>query len=98
MGTMRPDGGDLKRLTRSPGNDAHCAWSSDGKWIAFASARGGFRDEALLHPHNTQPDGEIYVMRADGSDARRLTENQFEEATLAWKPLGTARDGSMLGR
>ena len=96
--SIRPDGGDLKRLTRSPGNDAHCAWSPDGKWIAFASARGGFRDEALLHPHNTQPDGEIYVMRADGSDVRELTDNQFEEATPAWKPSKTARAGSLIGR
>ena len=39
------DGRELKRLTRSPGNDAHAAWSPDGQWIAFASARGGFKDE-----------------------------------------------------
>ena len=43
--TMRPDGSDLKRLTRSPGNDAHATWSFDSEWIAFASARGGFKDE-----------------------------------------------------
>ena len=89
--SIRPDGTELQRLTRSPGNDAHCAWSPDGKRIAFTSARAGFRDEAVLHPHNTQPDGEIYVMRADGSDVRELTENQFEEATLAWRPSRAAR-------
>jgi hypothetical protein len=33
------------------------AWSRDGKWIAFASARGGFADEAMLHPYNAQPNG-----------------------------------------
>jgi hypothetical protein len=43
-------------------------------------------DEAVLHPHNTQRDGEIYVMRVDGADLRRLTDNQFEEAIVAWKP------------
>ncbi|MEP6902888.1 MAG: hypothetical protein ABJA66_14135 [Actinomycetota bacterium] len=85
--TIKPDGTDLKRLTNSPGNDAHCAWSPDGKWIAFASARGGFKDESVLHPLNPQPYGDIYVMRADGSDVRRLTDNQFEEATPAWIPF-----------
>jgi TolB protein len=86
--SVRPDGGDLKRLTRSPGNDAHNTWSSDGQWIAFASTRTGFRDESLLHPYNAQPEGEIFVMRADGSDVRKLTENQYEDGTPAWRPAG----------
>ena len=58
------------------GNDAHNTWSPNGKWIVFTSARGGFKDESALHPYNPQPYGDIYVMRADGSDVRRLTDNQ----------------------
>jgi Tol biopolymer transport system component len=85
--SVRPDGTDLSRLTRSHGLDAHLAWSPDGEWIAFASARTGFLDELLLHPDNGQGGGEIFVMRPDGSDVRRLTENQWEDSTLAWKPL-----------
>jgi TolB protein len=87
--SIRADGSDLKRLTRSPGNDAHNAWSPDGKWIAFASARGGFKDEALLHPANPQPYGEIFVMRADGSEAHALTDEPYEKGTPAWAPIGT---------
>ena len=71
--TIKPDGTDSQRLTNVPGNDAHCAWSPDGEWLAFTSARGGFKDEAALHPGNPQPYGDIYVMRADGTDVRQLT-------------------------
>lgn len=85
--TVRPDGTDVRRLTEAPGNDAHSAWSPDGEWISFASARGGFKDEAALHPYNPQPYGDIYIMRADGSDVRQLTDTPFEEGTAAWAPI-----------
>jgi TolB protein len=88
--TIKVDGTDLQRLTRSPGNDAHTAWSPDGEWIAFASERGGFKDEAPLHPYNPQPYGDLYVMRSDGSDVRRLTDDQFEDGTPSWVPLRRA--------
>lgn len=84
--TIRPDGTGLRRLTRAPGNDSHPAWSPDGRWIVFASARGGFKDEAPLHPFNPQPYGDLYVMRADGSAVRPLTDSQFEDGTPAWIP------------
>jgi len=29
--SVNPDGTDVRRLTNSPDNDAHCAWSSDGR-------------------------------------------------------------------
>jgi TolB protein len=85
--TIKPDGTGARRLTNVPGNDAHCAWSPDGEWLAFTSARGGFKDEAALHPGNPQPYGDIYVMRADGTDVRQLTDTPFEEGTPAWAPL-----------
>jgi Tol biopolymer transport system component len=84
--SIRPDGTDLRRLTRSPGADAHLAWSPDGQWIAFASTRMGFLDELLMHPDNVQGSAEIFVMRADGSNVRKLTENQWEDSTPTWKP------------
>ena len=84
--TIRPDGTGRLRLTSAAGNDSHPAWSPDGQWIAFASARGGFKDEAALHPYNPQPYGDLYVMRADGSDLRQLTDTQFEDGTPTWIP------------
>ena len=85
--SIRSDGSKLTRLTVTPGNDAHAACSPDGRWIAFSGSEGGFKDEAALHPPNIQPYGDIYVMRADGTDRRRLTDNPFENATTAWVPL-----------
>jgi TolB protein len=89
--TVRTDGSGMTRLTRSPGNDAHAAWSPDGQWIAFTTVREGFKDESVIHPGNPQPNGEIVVMRADGSDVRVLTDNPFEDGSPAWKPLHERR-------
>jgi len=80
--TVRPNGKGLTRITDSPGNDAHPAWSPDGEWIVFASNRTGFKDET-----GGMSDGEIFVMRGDGSDLRQLTENAFEDGTPAWRPV-----------
>jgi Tol biopolymer transport system component len=89
--TVRSDGSNLRRLTRSPGHDAHQAWSPDGQWIAFTTARQGFKDESVLNPGNPQAYGEIAVMRADGSDVRVLTDNPFEDGSPAWKPIKAPR-------
>jgi Tol biopolymer transport system component len=83
--TIRPDGKDLKRLTFSPGNEGHCAWSPDGESILFSSARLGFKDEAL-YTDSPQPYGEVYVMKKDGTNVRQLTDNQWEDAGPAWQP------------
>jgi len=54
-----PDGRDLRRLTSTPGYDAECTVSPDGKWIVFTSMRSG--------------DLELWKMRTDGSDLTQLT-------------------------
>jgi Tol biopolymer transport system component len=84
--TIRPDGTGLHRLTNSPGNDAHSVWSDDGEWIVFSSGRKGFKDEMALYDGVPQPYGEIFAMRANGSDVRQLTDNKWEDATPGWMP------------
>jgi TolB protein len=82
--TIRPDGTELRQLTHAHGNDAHQVWSPDGRWIAFVSSRRGWKDEGKMG--GTQPYGEIFVMRADGTDVRQLTDDQWEEGVASWAP------------
>lgn len=83
--TITPDGKHLKRLTDPGSDDAHGTWSPDGEWIAFSSARMGFKDEAL-NTDSPQPYGEIFVMRYDGTSVQQLTDNQWEDGAPVWLP------------
>lgn len=83
--TIHPDGSGLKQLSNTHGNDAHLAWSPDGEHLLFASSRMGFKDEAL-YTEAPQPYGEVFVMKADGTEVQQLTDNQWEEAGPAWLP------------
>lgn len=55
------------------------AWSPDGARIAFIGLRGGC-DADDCH--------ELYTIAADGSDRRRLTTNEADEASPSWSPDG----------
>jgi TolB protein len=83
--TIRPDGKDIRQLTKVHGNEAHIAWSPDGERLAFSSTRMGFKDEAL-YTGGPQPYGEIFVMRYDGTEVEQLTDDQWEEGGPAWQP------------
>jgi Tol biopolymer transport system component len=83
--TVRPDGSDVRRLTNAVGNEGHAIWSPDGETILFLSARMGFKDEAL-YLDGQQPQGELFVMKYDGTGVRQLTDNQWEDGMAAWWP------------
>ncbi len=85
MFTIRPDGSDLKRLTTGPSNDAHAVWTWDGR-IAYCSGNYGFRDELALYDNSFQPDGQNWVMNADGSNPHAVTDTLWEEAMPLYIP------------
>jgi Tol biopolymer transport system component len=70
--------GAMKRLTDARGYDAEGSYSPDGEWIVFSSMRDAYNrnlDAAEQKKLADDPSyfAEIYVMRADGSGQRRLT-------------------------
>ena len=83
--TIKPDGSDLKRLTTGPSNDAHAVWTWDGR-IAYCSGNYGFRDELALYDNSFQPDGQNWVMNADGSNPHAITDTLWEEAMPLYVP------------
>jgi hypothetical protein len=84
--TMAPDGTDVRQLTEnadtddSEGRDEGPHWSPDARWIAFSSTRD--------HPVGGTEPSEVYVMRADGSGERRLTENVVGDFPTGWTDEG----------
>jgi len=77
--SARRDGSDPKRLTTARGYDAEGGFSPDGQWIVFSSNRDAYADPDLTAEQRKQLEvdpaffAEIYLMRADGSEQRRLT-------------------------
>ena len=83
--SMNPDGSSPTRLTDdtsrgkklpefSPVYDGHPVWSPDGTKIAFISKR----DYHFA----------LYVMNADGSNARLVTDKVIDSGEPAWSPDG----------
>jgi len=72
---MNVDGSNSHQV--SQGNNAQGeSFSPDGKWIAFTA----YTDVA----NKDQASCEIYIMRVDGTDPRRLTENSYCDYQPRW--------------
>ncbi len=71
------------RLTGHPARDGHAAWTPDGKQIVYNSGQAGCRNEACHYGNTFQPCGQLFVMNADGSGKRQITDNIWEDSTHA---------------
>ncbi len=63
-----------RQLTTARARDVAPSWSPDGGHIAFLSDRGGTK--------------QVWVIAADGGEARVLTSGPLAPAELAWSPDG----------
>jgi Tol biopolymer transport system component len=80
IATMAPDGGQQRQLTSGPAIQEVPKWSPDGRWITF--------DAAPVFPDDPAFSTSIWVIRADGSDARQLTRDGFDVEPV-FSPDGT---------
>jgi Tol biopolymer transport system component len=72
---MNPDCTKVRNLTGAgPAGNEYRSWSPDGRELAFQSYRDG--------------NWEICVMRADGTNQRRMTRNPGEDSYPDWSPDG----------
>lgn len=83
--TIQPDGNGLFRATDHESSDGHAVWSADGR-ILWSGSQHGFRDEAALYEQTFQQYGQIYVMNADGSNKRILTDSKWEDSMPLYLP------------
>ena len=78
--TMNADGSERTQITFfSSGQTGEPKWSPDGEHIVYYSESG----------EDGQLEREIYIMRADGTDIRRLTDNDTWDLRPKFSPDGT---------
>ena len=84
IAVMLADGTGERRLTATRGRNFAAAWSPDGRRIAFVSTREQRQVRGVVV-------GQIFVMNADGTGARRLTDPDDGGADygVAWSPDGS---------
>ena len=78
--TMNIDGSDVKQITSGLGYDGGAFFSPDGEYLLWRSSRPQTEEaqaqyKALLKKGLVQPtEMELYIAKADGSEARQITE------------------------
>ncbi len=74
---MNADGSNLHQITPEGGNSQGPSFSPDGNWVAFT---------AYFDHYGEDHGCEIYIMRRDGTDLRRLTDNDYCDWQPRWGP------------
>lgn len=74
---MNADGSNARQLTPGGGNSQGPSFSPEGKWVVFT---------AYFDHYGEDHGCEIYVIRTDGTDLRRLTNNDYCDYQPRWGP------------
>jgi TolB protein len=74
---MNADGSDQHQVSPSGGNSQGPSFSPDGLWIAFTAYFDKYYDINGC---------EIYIMHTDGTNVRRLTNNDICDYQPRWGP------------
>lgn len=79
--------GVVARLTGDSNVSEHTArWSPDGRQVVFASNRAHYTGQTR---DTGTPDLDVWVVNADGGNARRLTTDPAQDTDPTWTPDGT---------
>jgi Tol biopolymer transport system component len=78
------ESGRLRLLVGDHGLNNYGHWSREGRWIVFQSNRHAFPRIDSLPLGDRFRSLEIYIVRADGSDLRRLTTNAYFDGHPSW--------------
>jgi TolB protein len=79
---INADGSEQKMLTNNPDTaDGFASWSPDGQWITYTSLR--IKPEVNCC---TSCCVNVYIMKADGSEQRKLTNEIESTWKAAWRP------------
>ncbi|MFL5798413.1 MAG: TolB family protein [Actinomycetota bacterium] len=80
---MGADGSNVRRLTRSPGDDGDPSWSPDGSLIVYDDSG----TQPLVNGHSATQ--EIFTVSVGGGSPVRLTRNSTDDSQAAYSPDGT---------
>ena len=79
---IHPNGSHLRQIRARPHQSyAHLSWSPDGNWVTVVASNHSFG-------HLPNENHEIYRIRFDGLDSRRLTYNRLREFAPHWSNDG----------